>query len=78
MGITARLLWRKQQAEQVKNTYRMAVDAAREGFYMVRPVHDAGGAIVDQMPTAGAPPVTGTRMAVGAPGFPEPAATPTP
>lgn len=47
MGITARLLWRKQQAAVVKNTYRMAVDAAREGFYMVRPVHDASGAIVD-------------------------------
>jgi diguanylate cyclase (GGDEF)-like protein len=25
----------------------MAVDAAREGFYMVRPVHDGAGAIVD-------------------------------
>jgi diguanylate cyclase (GGDEF)-like protein len=47
MAITARLLWRKQQAEEVKSTYRMAVDAAREGFYMVRPVHDAGGVIVD-------------------------------
>ena len=47
MAITARLLWRKQQAEEVKSTYRMAVDAAREGFYMVRPVHDAGGAITD-------------------------------
>ena len=47
MGITARLLWRKRQAEEVKETYRMAVDAAREGFYMVRPVHDACGAVVD-------------------------------
>ena len=47
MAITARLLWRRLQAEEVKNTYRMAVDAAREGFYMVRPVHDAAGAIVD-------------------------------
>lgn len=47
MAFTARLLWRKQQSEEVKNTYRMAVDAAREGFYMVRPLHDSNGAIVD-------------------------------
>jgi diguanylate cyclase (GGDEF)-like protein len=47
MAITRHLLGRRQQAEEVKNTYRMAVDAAREGFYMVRPVHGAGGAIVD-------------------------------
>jgi hypothetical protein len=40
-------------------------------------IRDASGAIVDQFPTAGAPPVTGTRMAVGTPGFPEAAATPT-
>jgi len=43
-------------------------------------IRDAGGAIVDQILTAGAPPVTGTRMGVGAPGFPEgtpTAATPT-
>jgi hypothetical protein len=40
-------------------------------------IRDANGAVVEQIPTAGAPPVTGTRMAVGAPGFPEAAATPT-
>jgi len=40
-------------------------------------VRDATGAIIEEIATAGAPPVTGTRMAVGAPGFPEPTATPT-
>lgn len=47
MAFSARLLWRNHQAEEVKNTYRMAVDAAREGFYMVRPLHDGNGVIVD-------------------------------
>jgi hypothetical protein len=41
-------------------------------------VRDAAGAILQQMPGAGAPPVTGIRMGVGAPGFPDgPGATPT-
>ena len=47
MAFSARLLWRNHQAEEVKNTYRMAVDAAREGFYMVRPLHDGDGVIID-------------------------------
>jgi hypothetical protein len=38
-------------------------------------IRDAAGAIVQEVPTAGAPPVTGVRMGVGAPGFP--VATPT-
>ena len=33
-------------------------------------IRDATGLIVQEMPTAGAPPVTGIRMAPGAPGFP--------
>jgi len=44
-------------------------------------IRDAAGATVQAFATAGAPPVTGTRMGVGAPGFPpegEPtASTPT-
>jgi len=40
-------------------------------------IRDAAGATIQEMPTAGAPPVTGTRMGVGAPGFPVAAATPT-
>jgi hypothetical protein len=35
-------------------------------------VRDATGAVVEQVSGAGAPPVTGMRMAPGAPGFPEP------
>ncbi len=34
-------------------------------------VRDAAGGVVQKMPTAGAPPVTGTRIGVGSPGFPE-------
>jgi hypothetical protein len=41
-------------------------------------VRDAAGNILQEMATADAPPVTGTRMGVGNPGFPAPAATPTP
>jgi len=43
-------------------------------------LRDAAGAIVQEFPAAGDPPVTGVRMGVGAPGFPEAApgaATPT-
>lgn len=40
MVLSARLAWRRQQAEEVKHTYRLAVDAAREGFYMLRPLYD--------------------------------------
>lgn len=33
-------------------------------------IRDAAGATVQEMPGAGAPPVTGVRMGIGAPGFP--------
>ena len=41
-------------------------------------IRDAGGAILQEIPGAGAPPVTGVRMSVGSPGFPESAAEATP
>jgi hypothetical protein len=43
-------------------------------------IRDAAGFIVQEVPGAGAPPVTGIRMGVGAPGFPQNpgAATPAP
>lgn len=47
MVFSARLAWRRQQAEEVKQTYRLAVDAAREGFYMLRPRYDAQGHALD-------------------------------
>ena len=34
-------------------------------------IRDAAGAIVQEIATAGAPPVTGLRVGVGSPGFPE-------
>lgn len=44
---SARLAWRRSQEEEVKQTYRLAVDAAREGFYMLRPLYDRDGTVVD-------------------------------
>lgn len=44
---SARLAWRRNQEEEVKQTYLLAVDAAREGFCMLRPLYDRDGMIVD-------------------------------
>jgi len=49
-------------------------DDQSQGMITIR---DAAGAIVQEIPTAGDPPVTGMRMGVGAPGFPEATTTPT-
>jgi diguanylate cyclase (GGDEF)-like protein len=38
--VASRLAWRKQQADDVRATYRLAVDGANEGFYMVRALYD--------------------------------------
>ncbi|HCY64200.1 MAG TPA: GGDEF-domain containing protein [Oxalobacteraceae bacterium] len=43
----ARLAWRRQQAEDVKVTYRAATDAANEGFYIMRPLFDGDGLVSD-------------------------------
>jgi len=45
--LSARLAWRRHKEEEVKQTYRLAVDAAREGFYMLRPMYDHSGAAID-------------------------------
>ncbi|GAB3537770.1 hypothetical protein GCM10027343_01770 [Noviherbaspirillum agri] len=37
---STRLGWRRLHEEEIKQTYRLAVDAAREGFYMLRPLYD--------------------------------------
>lgn len=47
MAFSSRLAWRKHQAEEVKNTYRLATDSAREGFYMVRAVYGEQRRILD-------------------------------
>ncbi len=43
MGFTAR----RRAADDVRRTYRMATDAANEGFYMLRPVFSDDGSMVD-------------------------------
>ncbi|HYD61101.1 MAG TPA: EAL domain-containing protein [Noviherbaspirillum sp.] len=45
--LSARLAWRRQKEQEVKETYRLAVDAAREGFYMLSPVYAKSGELVD-------------------------------
>jgi diguanylate cyclase (GGDEF)-like protein/PAS domain S-box-containing protein len=45
--LSARLAWRRLQEEEIKQTYRLAVDAAREGFYMLRPLYDRDGRAAD-------------------------------
>lgn len=42
-----RLAWRKQEADKVKRAFRLATDVSREGFYIVRPMYDQHGRIVD-------------------------------
>ena len=44
---STRMAWRKQQAELVKATYRLATDGARDGFYMVHALRDRNGYVVD-------------------------------
>jgi diguanylate cyclase (GGDEF)-like protein len=47
MFVSSRLAWRKQQADEVKDAYRLATDGAREGFYMMRAMYDEQDNIVD-------------------------------
>ena len=49
-----------------------------DGSKVMVTIRDATGAVVQQIPGAGAPPVTGIRMTPGAPGFPEGGAAGTP
>lgn len=44
---SVRLGWRRLQQEEIKQSYRLAVDAAREGFYMFRPLYDHQGRVTD-------------------------------
>lgn len=39
MHFSSRLAWRKKQADEVRKTYHLAIDDAREGFYMVRAIY---------------------------------------
>lgn len=45
--LTLKLNARRAAEEEVRRTYRMATDAANEGFYMLRPVFDKRGMLSD-------------------------------
>lgn len=47
MWFSQKLNERKKQTEEIKETYRLAVDAAQEGFYMLRPIVDRTGHALD-------------------------------
>ena len=49
MHFSTRLAWRKKQAEEVKRTYHLAIDDAREGFYMVRAIYTDNNVLQDFM-----------------------------
>jgi len=44
---SSKLALRRRAEENVRKTYRMATDAANEGFYMLLPVHDSHNVLVD-------------------------------
>ncbi len=45
--LTAFLFRRSQQAEKKQNTYRLTTDAAKEGFYVLKPLYDRQGKLKD-------------------------------
>lgn len=46
-GLTWRGAMRKYQSDLIRNTYRLATDGAREGFYMAEAVFNPAGDLVD-------------------------------
>lgn len=47
MLLSAKLAWKNHQADEIKKTYLLAVDAANEGFYMIRPLYDENDQLTD-------------------------------
>ncbi|MES2073442.1 MAG: EAL domain-containing protein [Pseudomonadota bacterium] len=45
--MSARLAWRKHQAKEVRDTYRLATEGTDDGFYMANALRDLHGKIVD-------------------------------
>ena len=43
----AMLAWRKHQAEEIKNTYRLVIEEGNEGFYMLRALFDQAKQPID-------------------------------
>lgn len=48
-GLTYRGAYRKHQSNLIRNTYRLATDGAREGFYMAEVIFDAQGKLADMV-----------------------------
>lgn len=47
MYFSSRLAMRRRQAEEIKKTYSIAIDHAREGFYMMRALYASKGELED-------------------------------
>jgi diguanylate cyclase (GGDEF)-like protein len=47
ISFTAKLTKRRKQANEIRYTYRLATEAAREGFFMVSALYGSGGEIDD-------------------------------
>lgn len=45
--LTARLAWRRQQGDEVRDAYRLATEGGNDGFYMLRAVRDRSGTVID-------------------------------
>ncbi|GGC61194.1 hypothetical protein GCM10011396_05220 [Undibacterium terreum] len=45
--MSARLSWRKHQAREVRDTYRLATEGTDDGFYMMNALRDLQGQIID-------------------------------
>jgi diguanylate cyclase (GGDEF)-like protein len=45
--LSLRLAWKTHRLEAVRNTYRIATEFGNDGYYMWRPIADAGGDVVD-------------------------------
>jgi diguanylate cyclase (GGDEF)-like protein len=45
--LSSRMAARRQQADEARKTFRLAIDGAREGFYMVRALYNEHGCAVD-------------------------------
>lgn len=46
-GMSARIVRKKYQEEEVRKAYRIATEGGSEGYYMYEALHDKSGAIVD-------------------------------
>ncbi len=40
-ALSMRLAWRKRQTDEIRDSYRLATESGEEGFFRVRPIHDA-------------------------------------